>query len=372
MLLVIVCVFAGINLVSVWPHRSLIPTALFSFFLSIPVKELAPFAMIVQALVVLVAGALAPQGVSVGDTAAFGVLVMSWGLVLEQWNAGRSVLAPFWFPFPRLPKTVTQRYGVRIGEHRRAVVDVYTPTAPASAPRPVVVYVHGGGWVVGQRRFQGRPLLHQLAKRGIVAVSVEYRLSPWATFPDHVIDVKRAIAWVRANAAELGVDPTRLAIAGNSAGAHLAALAALTPWRRDWQPGFEDADTSVRLASCFYGVYELRESASRWPHRGLGLLWRLLILKRSERADAQAWADASPMSHIGEARRRGVLPRFILLHGTADSMVPLQESRSFARALGGETTLIEVKGAQHAFELMHSPRADAAVIAVTEWFVARL
>ena len=104
-----------------------------------------------------------------------------------------------------------------------------------------------------------------LAERGWVCVAVNYRLSPRGTWPDHIVDVKRAIAWVKAHIAEYGGDPDFVAITGGSAGGHLSSLAALTPNVAGFQPGFEDADTSVQAAVPFYGVYDFtnRDGTSR-------------------------------------------------------------------------------------------------------------
>ena len=122
-----------------------------------------------------------------------------------------------------------------------------------------MIQVHGGGWIAGSRLEQGIPLLNHLAANGWIGFAVDYRLSPRATMPEHVIDVKRAIAWVRAHADELGVDPERIALTGGSAGGHLTALAALTADDKALQPGFEDADTSVAAAVPFYGIYDFTD-----------------------------------------------------------------------------------------------------------------
>ena len=100
-------------------------------------------------------------------------------------------------------------------------------------------------------------MLHELAERGWVCVAINYRLSPKATWPDHVVDCKRALAWVRDHIAEYGGDPSFVAVSGGSAGGHLAALVALTPNEPEWQPGFEDADTSVDACIPFYGVHDV-------------------------------------------------------------------------------------------------------------------
>ena len=95
--------------------------------------------------------------------------------------------------------------------------------------------------------------MNQMAAKGWVCVAINYRLAPRDPWPAHIVDVKRAIAWVKDNIADYGGDPDYLAITGGSAGGHLAALAALTPGDPAFQPGFEDADTSVRAAVPFYG-----------------------------------------------------------------------------------------------------------------------
>ena len=105
----------------------------------------------------------------------------------------------------------------------------------------MLVYIHGGAWVIGDKREQGIPMMHELAQRGWVCVAINYRLSPRATWPAHIVDCKRAVAWVREHIAEYGGDPGFIAVSGGSAGGHLSALLALTPNEPEWQPGFEDA-----------------------------------------------------------------------------------------------------------------------------------
>ena len=100
-----------------------------------------------------------------------------------------------------------------------------------------------------------RPLIYRLASQGWVCISANYRLSPAATFPDHLIDVKKVIAWVREHGHEYGADPMIVFVAGSSAGGHLASFAALTPNDPAFQPGFEAADTSVSAAISLYGYY---------------------------------------------------------------------------------------------------------------------
>ena len=123
---------------------------------------------------------------------------------------------------------------------------------------------------MGDKREQGLPMMHELARRGWVCVTVNYRLSPKATWPAHIVDCKRALAWVREHIAEYGGDPDFIAVSGGSAGGHLSALLALTPNEPEWQPGFEDLDASVDACLPFYGVYDMTVDPSRSGAYGPG------------------------------------------------------------------------------------------------------
>src|SRR5690606_19330322 len=104
-------------------------------------------------------------------------------------------------------------------------------------------------------------------------------------------------AWARTNPALIGGDVSRLAIAGNSAGGHLASLAALTPGLADFQPGFEDADTTVRACLSWYGVYDILDRHHRWAHPGLKRLWELLVVKKTIASSPETFRLASPLEH---------------------------------------------------------------------------
>lgn len=243
---------------------------------------------------------------------------------------------------------------------KRTTLDVWKrPDLPADANAPVLVQVHGGAWVLGDKEGQGYPLMVHLAERGWVCVSVTYRLSPRATWPDHIVDVKRAIAWVKDNIADHGGDPDWVAITGGSAGGHLCSLAALTPNDPQFQPGFEDADTSVRAAVPFYGVYD-------WTNRdgtGRADLMPLLaerVVKRSVDEAKDVYEQASPMTHVGPHA-----PPMMLLHGTNDSLVPVGQARAMVDLLRAASTepvvYVEYPGAQHAFDVFAGNRTNAAV-----------
>jgi acetyl esterase/lipase len=225
-----------------------------------------------------------------------------------------------------------------------------------SAKRPVLLFVHGGAWIIGSKDHQGLPMMHRLAMRGWVCFTINYRLSPRATFPDHVVDVKRAIAWVRAHAHEYGGDSDFIVISGGSAGGHLASLAALTPNHADLQPGFESADTSVAACVSFYGIYDFTDRHGHWPNPGLQRLLERYVMKTKLAEAPDRFEAASPVSYVGPHA-----PAFLVVHGECDSLVPVAEARQFVDALRASTqapcAYIEVPGAQHAFEIFPSIRA---------------
>jgi acetyl esterase/lipase len=244
-------------------------------------------------------------------------------------------------------------------------LDVYRHRAHPSGC-PVFVYVHGGGWVMGDKREQGLPLLLHLAAHGWLCFTVNYRLSPKATFPDHLVDVKRAIAWVRAHAADYGGDPGFLAVSGGSAGGHLASLVALTYDDSTYQPGFEHADTSVDACVPIYGVYDF---LNRQGLRGEGFtryLLQRLVMKVPFATHRHDYERASPMDRVG----RHASP-FFVVHGANDSLVPVAEARHFVDLLrassDGPVAYAELPGAQHAFEVFRSLRTAHVVDAIARF-----
>ncbi len=252
-------------------------------------------------------------------------------------------------PFAEIP---TKRGTVRLH------LDVVRPreARPNDRGAPCLVYVHGGGWVVGQRIYQGLPMMNHLAALGWVCFSIDYRLSPRATFPDHLVDVKRAIAWVREHAAEYGADPSLLVLAGNSAGAHLAGLAALTPNDPEYQEGFESADTRVDGCVTFYGVYDfVVDRNPHWPGEGMRRMLERIVMKKKLSEDRAAYEKASPISRI-----HADAPPWFVVHGTHDTLAPVEESRRFVARFrtiaAAPIAYAEIPLAQHAFEMFPSIR----------------
>ena len=258
-------------------------------------------------------------------------------------------------------------------EGRRAVrLDVYRPRdpRPGEEPRPAVLQIHGGGWVLGSRLEQGIPLLTHLAANGWVGFNVDYRLSPAVTMPEHVIDVKRAIAWIREHGAEYGVDPDRIIITGGSAGGHLVALAALTANEPELQPGFEDVDTSVIAAVPFYGIYDLTDPDVVYWHDFTYWLLEKVVIKQTLADARDVFAENSPTHRVHPAA-----PPFLIFHGDSDTLIPVEDARSFVAELErvSESTVryVELSGADHAFDVFPSVRS-AVVIEGIERFLRGL
>lgn len=249
-------------------------------------------------------------------------------------------------PFPLRHPGVRRVSGIRYGPAaRRNLLDLYRARTPGAVPGPVLIHLHGGGFRRGRRGFESRPLLHDLARRGWVCISADYRLHPHAVFPDFLIDAKRVIAWARANAGEHGGDPTRIVISGSSAGAHLALSAALTAGDPRFQPGFEDANTAVGGAVGFCGYYGPVDAARQ---------------ALPSAVHDHAHPDAPPI---------------MVIHGDRDSHVPVEHARTLVRRLraaGCDPVLFaELLGAQHSFDLLRSARF-VMVIEAVEAFGARL
>ncbi len=235
---------------------------------------------------------------------------------------------------------------------------------------PTLLQVHGGGWVMGSKEQQGLPLMLHLAARGWVCVSVNYRLSPHATFPDHLVDLKHAVRWIREHGREYGADPDFLVVTGGSAGGHLAALLALTGNDPAYQPGFEAVDTAVQGCVAFYGVYDFTDRHRLWHHDALHELLERQVMKAAVHEAPQSYERASPMSCVSAAA-----PPCFVIHGELDTLVPVQEARRFCEALRGASqrpvVYAELPGAQHAFELFPSLRTLFVVHGV-ERFLAFL
>jgi acetyl esterase/lipase len=218
-------------------------------------------------------------------------------------------------------------------------LDLYRPQAPNGA---AVLIVHGGGWRQGSKAMVA-PHARALAADGFVVMCCEYRLTPEARWPAQIHDVKAAIRWARANAAELGFDPAKLCLEGHSAGAHLVLLCAGAPAEAAFDPPGADLsiDASVAAVAAVYPPTLMYRGPDR-PSGGTAAS----ALPGCDVSDEIA-AVASPISHVSAA-----FPPVMLLHGDADKVVPVTASLNFDRALraaGGRVDLHVFGGLPHGF-----------------------
>ncbi len=273
------------------------------------------------------------------------------------------------YPLPRPARSVqTARNLDYVGDGTRAHrLDVIRRRVDPPVGAPVLVYIHGGAWMIGYKQYQGLPLLHELARRGWVAVSINYGLSPRATWPEHIVDCKRALAWVHEHISEYGGDPGFVAVSGSSAGGHLAALLALTDGDPAFQPGFEGSDASVDACVAFYGVYDMTSGRGTSAY-DVGLLKMLerTVFKRRYSVDPAPFEAASPTHRV-----HGDAPPFFVLHGTTDTLAPVSDARAFVGALRAVSRApvlyAELPFTQHAFDVLPSVRTAHAVAAVVRF-----
>jgi acetyl esterase/lipase len=280
-----------------------------------------------------------------------------WAPKLDSPDPRGRLLNPFRFRDAEVTRVCDLPYVE--GGGARQCLDIYAPRGGARNA-PVLLQIHGGAWTIGNKRQQALPLMMHLSRRGWICVAANYRLSPRATFPDHLIDVKQALRWIRENIAEYGGDPGFVAITGGSAGGHLSALAALTGNRPEFQPGFEDADTSVQAAVPFYGAYDFTNSLDHAMGAGLVSFVERVVLKKKFAEEREAFERASPLHYISPDA-----PPFFIVHGTHDSLLGVDDARIFSQKLRAVSrapvVYAELRGAQHAFELFHSPRTHHVI-----------
>jgi len=275
--------------------------------------------------------------------------------------AKREWLAPFSF----------HRAGVEVitdvayGNHPRQQLDIYRSAAAShhSEKRPVLLHVHGGAWMVGHKKQQAQPLMHYLAQRGWLCVDINYRLAPKDRFPAYLIDVKTAIVWLKNTIAIYGGDPDFIAITGESAGGHLCALAALTANQPAFQPGFELSDTRVQAAVPLYGIYDFINTHNARDGVTLEGFLSRCVMPRSVKDDPDLWRQASPLHQINEQA-----PPMFVIQGANDCLALVDEARDFVAALQEKSqspvVYAELPGAQHAFEIFHSVRAEFTLEAI--------
>lgn len=246
---------------------------------------------------------------------------------------------------------------------RSLELDVHRP-ARCRPGCPVLVEIHGGGWIAGDRRLEARPLMRHMAALGWVCVSVDYRIGRAATWPEQIIDVNTALAWVQEHISEYGGDPDFVAVTGGSAGGHLAALAALAPDDVEYRAR---SGTAAIIRACvpFYGPYDFANSLAIHPHGEMRLIERSVVKVR-QADDPTRYERAAPL-----ARVHAHAPAFLVIQGSSDNLVFPAESRAFVDELRmtsrAAVVYAEIPRAQHEFDAFASIRTGHVINGVARF-----
>jgi acetyl esterase/lipase len=231
---------------------------------------------------------------------------------------------------------------------RPMVVDIYMPPK-AKMRRPLILFIHGGGWVGGHTRHSGAmadfpKVLARLASEGFVVASLEYRLSGEAPFPAQLQDARAGLRFLKANAARYGIDTTRTGIWGGSAGGHLAALTALScgDTSFDLKPAPKGSEC-VQAAVTWYGVFDFAPMLARTGGDGAGQK----LLGCLGPCEVDKIKRVSPVTYIDSQD-----PPFLLIHGEEDKTVDVSQSRlaeAQMKAAGMTVESLYIPGVDHSF-----------------------
>jgi acetyl esterase/lipase len=237
--------------------------------------------------------------------------------------------------------------------YRPLFLDLRVPPGPGT-PHPLIVWVHGGGWLFGSRRrlppnlFQHR-LHDRMLEAGYAVAAVDYRLARETGLPGMLLDLKAAIRWLRAHAVDFDLDPERVTVWGESAGAHLALMLAMCTDVDDLPRTGEFLDQSERPQAIvdWYGPSDFETLAGHWTPTDSEEVGRTAERPHETLQQSSSWtyAQLSPVSYV-----RPDLPPIFVAHGTGDSQVPVDQSRTLVdrlRRAGATVEYLEVPGAEH-------------------------
>jgi acetyl esterase/lipase len=248
-------------------------------------------------------------------------------------------------------------YAVAFG-FRPLQLDLWVPAT--EAPAPLVVWIHGGGFMFGDRRYLPETLrpnqvFDALLDAGLAVATIDYRHALEAPFPAQLLDAKAAVRYLRAHADELGISTGKVGVMGESAGGHIASLVGLTAHRPDLEGthGVLGPSSAVDAVVDWYGPADLSTMPRTTlpPEIAAKLPPELLVAPEDQLTrglEGPALADASPVTHVTPEA-----PPFLLVHGTADWLVPYAQSEQLhaaLRAAGVSSRLVPIDGAQHIFD----------------------
>jgi acetyl esterase/lipase len=228
----------------------------------------------------------------------------------------------------------------KVANNYEAKLDLYLPRDESQRPYPTMIYIHGGGWTGGTKETSVFSLMPYLA-RGMAVVNVEYRLAKVSLAPAAVEDCRCALRWVFSNAEQYGLDTSRLAVTGHSAGGHLA----LTTGMFEASAGFDyecPPGPALKVSAIvnFYGITDVADLLDGENRKQYAVEWLGGLAQREEIA-----RKASPLTYV-----RKTLPPILTIHGDADPTVPYQHAIRLHKALeaqGVPNELLTIPGGKH-------------------------
>ena len=293
-------------------------------------------------------------------TSLIGLHLISWlGVIAVSvwaWRTPPIADGPDW---DALGVSLSEGRVYRTAGSRRETLDIYSPSKSSRGSgserlRPAVLAIHGGSWNGGSTtayRYDSQKVVVRLAQRGLVVFAINYRLarpgSP--SWPVALDDLREAVRWLRRHSGEFGIDPGRIAVMGQSAGGHLASLLATLPGEN----GPDGVSPRVQAVVSFYGPSDLPALTTS---RHLAHEPARLFLGDTASGPFDGAAEASPIEYVTPDD-----PAMLLIHGTDDAWVPLDQSVRMSKALdraGVPHRLIVVDGARHGFETMLKEPTD--------------
>ena len=297
----------------------------------------------------------------------------SWNNVTSNFRPPESIQEINWhswfnpnivFDDPRIEIIFDQEYYLENG--LKLELDIYRPRS-SKKNLPGILQIHGGGWISGSKR-QAALLMSHMAAQGWVCFSVFHRLRSEKVFPKNLIDIKRALHWIKKNAVKYEVDPKFVVATGGSAGGHLASLMALTQNRPEFQPGFEKADTSIQGCVSLYGVYEFSEAfndETLYPAKAKLLK---IVCGGTPETKPDIYQQITPENWISKKN-----PPFLLVQGTTDALISVKEAKKFFHSLQVQNTkncaILNLPLVEHAFDIFPTLTAQCIVPTIERYLV---
>ncbi len=239
------------------------------------------------------------------------------------------------------PSFIRNRYeDIQYGTLPEQKLDLYLPDE-RSAPLPLIIYIHGGGWCMGSKKECALECIIDALHSGYAVMSIDYRLAPGTKFPEFLFDVKTAVRWARANAAAYGLDPDRFAAMGDSAGGHLSLMVGFTAGRPEYEGekyGWAGVSSAVQAVVDMYGPAVLDGDKNAWLAES-GIIRAGFMGLAAEESPVDRMMDyistdhdmlalVSPIAYVHKD-----IPPVLILQGAIDPVVPKQHSTLLAERI---------------------------------------